>query len=136
MEINIGQPPDNIPRMRRKYRHASLMFLGLAFFSIILGAVTIFYDTQYDGILEYAAFTSFIASGFVFVYFTEKLMGYRRLSPGQKKELQALAEEYREIAEYCRKVAWQNRYVVVNEYDLLVAHVEKIRSSGTDFQGQ
>ncbi len=33
---------------------------------------------------------------------------------------------HEEVAEYCRKVAEQGRYLVVMEYDAIVAHVQKI----------
>ena len=33
--------------------------------------------------------------------------------------------EHEEVSEYCRKVAEQGRYLVVLEYDAIVAHVQK-----------
>lgn len=128
MDINIRhEPPDNIPQIRWKYRRASLICLALVICSLIMGGFTVFYDSGYDNILEYTAFTLFVTSGFVFVYFTEKLMGYRRLGLRQKKELLALSEDYKEVEEYCRRVAAQGRYVVVEEFDAIVAHVEQVR---------
>jgi hypothetical protein len=128
MDINIRhEPPVNIPQIRWKYRRASLICLALVICSIIMGVFTIFYDTRYDNILEYTTFALFVTSGFVFVYFTEKLMGYRRLGLRQKKELEALSEKYKKVEEYCQKVAAQGRYIVVEEFDAIVAHVEQVR---------
>ncbi|MDH3329132.1 MAG: hypothetical protein OEM01_07870 [Desulfobulbaceae bacterium] len=129
MDINIRhEPPDNIPQIRWKYRRASLICLALVICSLTMGVLTVFYDTRYDNILEYTAFVLFVTSGFVFVYFTEKLMGYRRLGLRQKQELAALAKKNKEIEEYCRQVTAQGRYIVVNEYDAIVAYIEKAHS--------
>lgn len=128
MDINIQhKPPVNIPQIRWKYRRASLICLALTICSLIIGAVTVFYDTRYDNILEYTAFTLFVASGFVFVYFSEKLMGYRRLGQRQKKELHDLEKKYKDVEDYCQKVAAQGRYIVVEEFDAIVAHVEEVK---------
>lgn len=125
MDIDITQePPCTIPQIRWKYTRASLILLGLVFCSIIIGVAGVVFNTGYDDILQNTAFVLFVASGFVFVYFTEKLLGYRKLGPKQEKKLVAMMYENEEVSEYCRKVAEQGRYLVVLEYDAIVAHVQ------------
>jgi len=127
MLININHgPPTNIPQLRWKYTVASLFFLGLVVCAIILGVASVVFSTGYDDILQNTAFAIFVASGFTFVYFTEKLMGFRRLGPKRQEKLTAMMYEHEEVSEYCRKVAEQGRYVVAAEYDAIVAHVQKI----------
>lgn len=127
MNININQkPPTNIPQVRWNYTRASLFLLGLVLCAVILGVVGVFFDTGHDDILQNVAFFLFVISGFAFVYFTEKLLGFRKLSPRQEKKLVAMAQEYEEVSEYWRQVAEQGRYIVVVEYDAIVAHVQKI----------
>ena len=75
---------------------------------------------------ENTAFGLFVASGFAFVYFTEKLLEFRKPGPKRQKKLTAMMSAHEEVAEYCRKVAEQGRYLVVMEYDAIVAHVQKI----------
>lgn len=131
MDIKIDhRPPDDIPLIRKQYRRAAMICLGVIAASLIMGAATVFYETGYNTILEYAAFGLFVASGFIFVYFTEKLMGYRRLGIKQKKELLALRKKHEDVEQYCRQVTSQGRYIVVNEYDAIVAHIEKVESTG------
>lgn len=104
---------------------ASMFFLGLAASAIILGVVSVIFTTGYDDMLQNISFILFVASGFTFVYFAEKLLGYRRIGPERQKKLTAMMYEYAEISEYCRKVAEQGRYLVVVEYDALVDHVQE-----------
>lgn len=128
MNIDITkQPPANIPQMRWKYTRASFIFMGLVFCSIILGVVGVAFNTGHDDILQNSAFGIFVAAGFAFVYFTEKLMGFRKLSAKQEENLVALAQEHGEVSEYWRQVAEQGRYIVVLEYEAVVAHVEKTK---------
>lgn len=128
MEIRIGhRPPAEIPQIRRRYRRAALICLGVILCSLLMGAATVVFENRYDAVLEYAAFGLFVAAGFAFVYFTEKLMGYRRLGLKQKKELLALREKHEEVESYCRQVLSQGRYLVVNEFDAIVAHVDGIK---------
>ena len=126
MRINIQNgPPSNIPDLRWKYTMASMFFLGLAASAIILGVVSVIFTTGYDDMLQNISFILFVASGFTFVYFAEKLLGYRRIGPERQKKLTAMMYEHAEISEYCRKVAEQGRYLVVVEYDALVNHVQE-----------
>jgi len=128
--VNIDitkQPPANIPQMRWKYTRASFIFMGLVFCSIIRGVVGVAVNTGHDDILQNSAFGIFVAAGFAFVYFTEKLMGFRKLSAKQEENLVALAQEHGEVSEYWRQVAEQGRYIVVLEYEAVVAHVEKTK---------
>lgn len=135
MDIDIlKDPPENIPQIRLKYRKASLFCLALVLVSFCGGATTVFFNTGFNDTLEYSAFAGFILAGFVFVYFSEKLMGYRRLGIRQKNELTALSEKYPEVAAYCRKVSGQGRYIVVNEFDSIVAHTHKIKGENTEQQ--
>ena len=127
MHINVNhEPPGEIPKIRWRYTMASLFFLGLVVCAVIIGVVSIVYSTGRDEALQNTAFGLFVAAGFAFVYFTEKLLGFRKLGPEQEKKLVTLAQTYREVAEYWRKVAEQGRYIVVLEYDAIVAHVQKI----------
>ena len=127
MNININyDPPANIPRLRRKFIVRSLFFLGLAICAIIIGVFSVFSDTDHTDVFENTALVLFVASGFVFVYFTEKLLEFKKLGPKRQKKLIELMREYEEVSEYCRKVAEQGRYLVVMEYDAIVAHVQKI----------
>jgi hypothetical protein len=126
MFINIIEgPPANIPQRRWSYTIASLFFLGLVLCAIILGVVSVVFTTGYDDILQNSSFGLFVASGFAFVYFTEKLLGFRRPGPKRQEKLTAMMYDYEEVSEYCRKVAEQGRYLVVLEYDAIVAHVQK-----------
>ena len=128
MHIDIhGPPPENIPLVRRKFTHLTIFFLVLVFCSIILGVIGILYKTGYDDLVHNTAFVLFIGTGLCFVYFSEKLLKYRRLGPGQQKEVQALARENEKVNEYCRKVAEQGRYLVVEEYEAIVAHMETLK---------
>jgi hypothetical protein len=126
MEIKINnEPPANIPQRRWNYTMASLFFLGLVVCSIIIGVASVLSDNGYGDILENTAFVLFVASGFAFVYFTEKLLEFRKPGPKRQEKLTAMMYEHEEVSEYCRKVALQGRYLVVMEYDAIVAHVQK-----------
>jgi hypothetical protein len=126
MVINIHQePPKNIPRLRWNYTSASLFSLGLVVCALIIGIFSILSETGPADILENTAFVLFVVSGFAFVYFTEKLLEFRRPGPKRQEKLTAMMYEYAEVSEYCRKVAEQGRYLVVMEFDALVAHVQK-----------
>ena len=127
MAININQdPPANILGLRRKYIIISLFFLGLVICAIIIGVISVFFETGHTDFLENSAFVLFVASGFAFVYFTEKFLDFRKPGPKRQEKLVAMMYEYEEVSEYCRKVAEQGRYLVVMEYDAIVAHVQKI----------
>jgi hypothetical protein len=127
MVINIYQePPKNIPQLRWNYTIASLFFLGLVVCAVIIGIISILSETGPADILENTAFVLFVVSGFAFVYFTEKLLEFRRPGPKRQEKLTAMMYEHEEVSEYCRKVAEQGRYLVIMEYDALVAHVQKI----------
>ena len=127
MAININQdPPANILGLRRKYIFISLFFLGLVICAIILGVISVFFETGHTDFLENSAFVLFVSSGFAFVYFTEKFLDFRKPGPKRQEKLVAMMYEYEEVSEYCRKVAEQGRYLVVMEYDAIVAHVQKI----------
>ena len=127
MDIDIEQkPPTNIPQVRWKYTRASLFFLALVVCAIILGVAGVFFSTGHDDILQNTAFFLFVASGFTFVYFTEKLLGFRKLTPKQEEKLVGLAQQHETVSEYWRQVAEQGRYIVVLEYEAIVAHVQKI----------
>jgi len=129
MFINISDgPPTNIPRLRWNYTIASLFFLGLVGCAIIMGVISVVFTTGYDDILQNVSFVLFVASGFAFVYFTEKLLGFRRPGPKRQEKLTAMMYEDEEVSEYCRQVAEQGRYLVVVEYDAIVAHVQKKES--------
>lgn len=126
MVIDIQQnPPDNIPQLRWRFTIGSLFFLGLVACSVIIGVSSVFFATTHTEILENTAFVLFVAAGFAFVYFTEKLLEFRRPGPKRQEKLVAMMYEHGEVAEYCRKVAEQGRYLVVAEYDAIVAHVLK-----------
>lgn len=127
MDINISRDPStNIPQLRWKYTIGSLVFLGLVACAVIIGIVSVFIDTGYAEILESTSFVLFVTFGFAFVYFTEKLMGFRRPGPKRQEKLVAMMREHEDVAEYCRKVAKQERYLVVDEYDAIVAHVQRM----------
>ena len=126
MLININHgPPTNIPQLRWNYTIASLFFLGLVVCAIMLGVFSVLSDTGSSDILENTAFILFVASGFAFVYFTEKLLEFRKPGPKRQEKLTAMMYEHGEVSEYCRKVAEQGRYLVVMEYDALVSHVQQ-----------
>ena len=92
MDINIEQkPPATIPQVRWKYTRVSLFFLALVVCSVIIGVTGVLLNTGYDDILQNAAFVLFVASGFAFVYFTEKLLGDRKPTPKQEEKLIGLA---------------------------------------------
>ena len=126
MFINITDgPPGNIPRIRWNYTIASFFSLCIVVCAIILGLVSVVFTTGYDDILQNTSIALFVASGFAFVYFTEKLLGFRRPGPKRQKKLTAMMYEHEEVSDYCRKVTEQGRYLVVLEYDAIVAHVLK-----------
>jgi hypothetical protein len=126
MHINVNNgPPANIPRLRWHYTIGSLFFLGLVACAVIIGVYSVLSYTRYADILENTAFILFLVAGFAFVYFTEKLMGFRRPGPRRQENLVALMYEHEEVSEYCRLVAEQGRYLVVLEYEAIVAHVQK-----------
>jgi hypothetical protein len=133
MNINIDQkPPTNIPQLRWNYTRASLFLMALVVCSIILGLAGVFFNTGYDNILQNTSFVLFVASGFAFVYFTEKLLGFRKLSPKQEEKLIGMAQAHEPVSEYWRQVAEQGRYIVVLEYDAIVAYVQQIESKSLD----
>ena len=80
----------------------------------------------YTEILENTAFVLFVLSGVAFSYFTEKFLGFRGPGPKRQEKLVTMKYDHEEVAEYCRKVAEQGRYLLVVEYDAIVAHVQKI----------
>lgn len=129
MRIDIEQkPPTNIPRLRWNYTRGSLFFLFLVICAIIIGFIGIFFVTGYDDILHNTAFTLFVVSGFAFVYFTEKLLGFRKLTSNQEKELVNLAQQHEMVSEYWRQVAEQGRYIVMDEFEAIKAYVQKLES--------
>ena len=126
MDIHIDQePPKEIPRLRWRYTVASLVFLGLVICSISVGVYSVLSATADTGIFENIAFGLFVAAGLGFVYFTEKLLGFRRPGPKLQEKLAAMVHGHADVAEYCRKVAEQGRYPVVLEYEAIVEHVRK-----------
>ena len=130
MAINVNQdPPENILRLRRNYTIASLAFLGFAICAVIIGAYSIFSETGGGEFYENTAVMLFIVSGGGFVYFAEKILELRKPGPKRQKKLVEMMYEHEEVAEYCRKVAEQGRYLVVMEYDAIVAHVQKIEEA-------
>lgn len=130
MRIDIEQrPPTNIPRLRWNYTRGSLFFLFLVICAIIIGVIGIFFATGYDDILHNTAFTLFVVSGFAFVYFTEKLLGFRKLTPNQEEKLVSLAQQYEAVSEYWRQVAEQGRYIVVDEFEAIEAYVQKLEAA-------
>ena len=103
MLININNdPPTDIPQLRWKYTIASLLFLGLVVCAVILGVFSVVFSTGYDDILQNTAFALFVAAGFAFVYFTEKLMGFRRPGPKRQEKLTAMMYDHKAVSEYCR----------------------------------
>jgi hypothetical protein len=129
VRIDIEQkPPTNIPRLRWNYTRGSLFFLFLVICAIIIGVIGIFFATGYDDILHNTAFILFVVSGFAFVYFTEKLLGFRKLTPNQEKELVNLAQQHETVSEYWRQVAEQGRYIVMDEFEAIKAYVQKVES--------
>jgi hypothetical protein len=129
VHIDIEQkPPTNIPRLRWNYTRGSLFFLFLVICAIIIGVIGIFFATGYDDILHNTAFILFVVSGFAFVYFTEKLLGFRKLTPNQEKELVNLAQQHETVSEYWRQVAEQGRYIVMDEFEAIKAYVQKVES--------
>ncbi|MGW8287155.1 MAG: hypothetical protein ACWGOD_02860 [Desulfobulbales bacterium] len=129
MRIDIEQkPPTNIPRLRWNYTRGSLFFLFLVICAIIIGVIGIFFATGYDDVLHNTAFALFVVSGFAFVYFTEKLLGFRKLTPNQEEELVKLAQQYEMVSEYWRQVAEQGRYIVMDEFEAIKAYVQKLES--------
>ena len=135
MTINVNHdPPSNIPQLRGKYISGSIFFLALVACSVIIGIFSVQTDTAHTEIFENSAFVIFVVAGFAFVYFTEKLLEFRRPGPKRREKLVAMMYEYEEVAEYCRKVAEQGRHLVVAEYDAIVAHVQK--TEGEKQQGK
>ena len=133
MFINITDgPPGNIPRIRWNYTIASFFSLCVVACAIILGVVSVVFTTGYDDILQNTSFVLFVAAGFTFVYFTEKLLGFRKLSPKQEEKLVGMAQEHESVSEYWRQVAEQGRYIVVLEYDAIVAYVQQIENKSLD----
>jgi len=133
MNIDIEQPPPAmIPQLRWKYTRASLFFLSLVLGAIIIGVIGIFFGTGYDDILQNTAFFLFVVSGFAFVYFSEKLLGFRRLAPKQEKKLVELAQEHETVSEYWRRVAEQGRYIVVIEYEAIAAYARNIKEEESE----
>ena len=125
MHIDITKPPSSdIPRLRWKYTRFSLFFLSLVICAIIIGVIGVAYNTGYDDILQNIGFFVFVGAGFAFVYVTEKLLGYRKLTAKQEEKLVGLAQEHEKVSEYWRQVAEQGRYIVVLEYDAIIAHVK------------
>jgi len=126
MDINIHQePPTEILKLRWKFTILSLSFLGIVICSVILGVASVVFSTGHDDILQNTSFILFVAAGFAFVYFTEKLLDFRRPGPKRQEMLVAMMYDHEEVAEYCRKVAEQGRYLVVLEYDALLDYVQK-----------
>jgi hypothetical protein len=130
MDIKINHdPPGNIPQRRWNYTMASLFFLALVAGAVFIGVYSVVSDTGQAETFENTAFVLFVVAGFAFVYFTEKLMGYRQPGPKRQEQLVVMMYEHEEVAEYCRKVAEQGRYLVILEYEAIVAHVQKKEGS-------
>lgn len=128
MTIDIMQPPPpDIPRIRWKYTRLSIVFLVLTACSLVIGAAGIFLRTGHDEIIQHTAFVLFLIFGLAFVYSAEKLLGSRRLRPSQQEELQAMRRQYSEVEKYCRNVAAQDRYLVVDEFDAIAAYVDTVK---------
>jgi membrane protein implicated in regulation of membrane protease activity len=133
VRIDIEQkPPNNIPRLRWNYTRASLFFLFLVICAIIIGVIGIYFATGYDDILHNTAFILFVISGFAFVYFTEKLLGFRKLTPKQEEKLVGLAQQHEKVSEYWRQVAEQGRYIVVDEFEAIEAYILKLEAAETE----
>jgi hypothetical protein len=121
------EPPTDTLEKRRKYIRSTLFFLGLILCAVAIGIFSYFSGSGSRNLLENTAVIFFVLFGGGFVYCSEKLMGYRRLLPKQQQEVLTMAGEYDEIELYCRKVAAQERDLVVNEYDAMVAHAERFK---------
>ena len=118
MKIDIlSEPPADIFKNHGKYKIAFILLLALACTGVLLGVYAIVADTKYYGALEKAALTLFAGSAIPLFYVGEKLQAYKKLSPGQKKELTDMCRQYFEIQGYCDLVAKAKRRIIFAEYD-------------------
>lgn len=126
MTIDIRKsPPIDIPQRRWKFTRLSLFSLGLVACAVLFGAYWIIYGSGAGSVVENTVFGFFVLSGIMFVYFTEKLMGFRQPTPKQRDEVVEYARDYALVGEYCRQVSAQHRELVVLEYDAIVDYVTK-----------
>lgn len=128
MKIDITrEPPADIFRHRSKYRLINSVALTLSGCGLLLAAYTIVSDTPHSDNLEMTAFTLFVGPILVFSYFGEKLQAYKRLSPGQEKELTEMGRQHPEIKTYCAQVAMAGRQPTLAEFEACLAWAEDAR---------
>jgi hypothetical protein len=118
MKIDITkEPPVDIFRDRGKHLRISFVLLALVLCGgglIVYGLVS---DTPQNEFLETLVLALFVVPAMAFVYFGEKLQDYKKLNPGQQKELADLGRKHPEITTYCALVAKQGRVIVHAEYE-------------------
>lgn len=132
MKIDILQgPPDNIFKDRQKYIIIFVGLLAIACFGLLIGAYTIVTNTPYYEQFEILALVLFVAPSPFAVYFGEKLQEYKRLTPPQKEELAALAEQHSEVETYYNLISKADRYPIRVEYEACQAWAEEVKQQTT-----
>jgi len=128
MKIDIThEPPHDIYRDRPKHFWICLALLSLVGCGALLMGYGIFSDTSRSETLNTAGLTLFIGPALIFVYFSEKLKGYKRLGPDQKKELADLGRKHAEVSTYCGLVAKEGREPIFAEYEACKDWAEDLR---------
>lgn len=127
LKIDIaGGPPVDIFQERGRYIWLSVASLTLALCGVLLAGYVIFFSAAPSEILETVALVIFVGPGLLFVYFAEKLQGYKRLTPQQAWQLAEWGREHAEIAGYCALVAKAGRLPILAEYEACEARADAL----------
>jgi hypothetical protein len=126
MKIDILRKPQaDIFKNRGNYVKLFSLFLVVAAIGLLLGAYTYLSNTPYYVSLEKVSMILFAGSSLPIFIFGEKLQGYKRLTPPQKKELENFCQNNLEIREFCRLVTKLGRPMILAEFNACTAFAEE-----------
>ncbi len=118
MHIDINcAPPSDIFRNRGRYIRIAIALLTLSLGGVALAGYAMLSATPHSDNLETAALVLFVGPALVFVFFGEKLQGYKRLTPEQEQVLVELGKKHTEIAGYCAQVVSTGRRLIQAEFE-------------------
>jgi hypothetical protein len=128
MKIDITrEPPNDIYRDRGKYLRICIALLSLVLCGTLLMGYGIFSDNTWSETLNTTGLILFIGPALTFVYFSDKLIAYKKLGPDQKNELADLGRKHPEISTYCGLVAKEGRAPIFAEYEACKDWVEDLK---------
>jgi len=127
MHIDITLAPTaDIFRNRARHLGIAGILLGLACCGGLLAVYAVVSDAPYSRTMEDVALGLLAGPGLLFAYFGEKLQAYKKLSPGQERELAELVIQHPQIATYCALLTKSGRKPILAEFEACQAKAEEL----------